>query len=129
MKPLLIFQIRSLSLYKEMTFKILIQDGTKLHWLQEKIPKDNVLESVYRMRIREPVQLQTVFAMFEQLIDQHLRSQIDQTIRTRNFRARNERIKTGVLLKSQKGKMSGRERQVGKCFQWKANGQCSRGDS
>ena len=59
-------------------------------------PKDNVLEGLGKMRIRESVQLQTVDAMNEQQIDQNrampnyqklktmLRIHIDQTIRTRN---------------------------------------------
>ena len=38
MKLVLIFQIYSLSLYEEMTVKILIQGGTKLHLLQVKYP-------------------------------------------------------------------------------------------
>ena len=35
-----------------------------------------------------------------------VRQHIDQSIRTRNFKARNERIETGVLVKSLTGKMS-----------------------
>ena len=54
--------------------------------------------------------------MHEKEIDQHQampsdqrlktmeRRHIGQTIRTRNFGVRNERIETGVLFKSQKGK-------------------------
>ena len=79
------------------------------------IPKENVLESLYKMRVRDSVQLQTVLAMYEQEIDQNrampsnqrlqtmVRRRIDQTIRTRNFRVRSERTETGVLV-SQKGK-------------------------
>ena len=51
-----------------------------------------------------------------------VRQPIDHTIKTRNFRARNERIE-GVLVKCHV------ERKVGDCYQWKANAQCSRGDS
>ena len=71
------------------------------------IPKESVLETLYKMRIRESVQLQTVLAMHDQEIDRdrampsYQRLKIDQTIRTRNFRARNESIETGVLVKSQ----------------------------
>ena len=79
-------------------------------------PTENVLESLYKMRIRESLQLQTVLAMYEQEIDQHrskpsdqklktmVRRHIDRMIRTPNFKVRNERIETGVLVKSQKGK-------------------------
>ena len=78
------------------------------------ILEENVLESLYKMRIRDSVQHQTVLAMYEQEIDQHrampsyqrfktmVKRHIDQTIRTRNIRVRSERIETRVLVKSQK---------------------------
>ena len=49
--------------------------------------------------------------------------------RTRNLNARNERIETGVLVKRHKGKKASVDRKVGECHQWKATGQCSKGDS
>ena len=67
------------------------------------IPKEHVLET-------------TILAMYDQEIDRDrampsyqrlkimVRRHIDQTITTRNFRARNESIETGVLVKSQQGK-------------------------
>ena len=93
------------------------------------------------MRIRESVQLQTVLAMYEQEIDRDramsnyqrvktmVRIHTGQTIRTRNFRVRNGRIGTGVLVNSLKGKNVSVEMRMGECFQWKANEQCSKGDS
>ena len=58
------------------------------------------------MRIRESVQLQTVLALCDQEIDRAtpsyqrlkivVRRHVDQMIRTRNFRARNEIIETWV---------------------------------
>ena len=71
-------------------------------------PIENVLGIFYQMKIRESVQAQTVLAMYDQEIDRDrampscqrlktmARRQIDQMIRTRNFRARNERIETAV---------------------------------
>ena len=71
------------------------------------VPKQNVLESVYKMKIRESVQVQTVLAIHDQEIDRDramtsyqrlktmVRRHIDQMIRTRNFRARHERIERG----------------------------------
>ena len=50
-------------------------------------------------------------------------------MRTRNFRARNDVVERGSVTKSQKGKEAYVEMKVGECFQWKAHGQCSRGDS
>ena len=35
------------------------------------MPTENVLESLYKMRMRESVQFRTVLAMYEQEIDQH----------------------------------------------------------
>ena len=45
-----------------------------------------------------------------------------------NFKARNGILETGVLVKSHKDRNVSAERKVGDCFQWKANGQCSKGD-
>ena len=64
-----------------------------------------------------------------QRLNTMVRRHIVQMIRTRNFRARNERIETGVLVKSHKGKNASVNRRMGGCHQWKANGQRSRGDS
>ena len=52
-----------------------------------------------------------------------------QKIRTRNFQARNKRIETGALVKTQKGKNVSVERTTGHCHQWQAKGQCSKGDA
>ena len=53
---------------------------------------------------------------------------IDQTMRNRNFRVRSEVVESGSVTKSQKGNKARVERKVGECFQWKAQGQCSKGD-
>ena len=58
-----------------------------------------------------------------------VRRHIDQVLSTRNFRARNEILEGGTVTKSHKGKKANAERRVGDCYQWKANGQCSKGDS
>ena len=42
---------------------------------------------------------------------------IDQMIRMRNFKARKERIETGVLVKSHLGRKVSVEREVGECYQ------------
>ena len=60
-----------------------------------KIPSDDILESLYKLRIHESDQLKTVFA--------------------------------GAVVTSRNG-LSGKERGKGTCCQWKAKGQCSRGD-
>ena len=92
------------------------------------MPPENVLEGLYKNKLQGSEQLQTVFAMYNlelnrdqvapsfQKLRKMVRQHIDQTIRRRNFKARNERIETGELVKSQKG------RNV-------RAGQCSKGDS
>ena len=99
------------------------------------VPKDYVLESLYKMRMRGSVQLQSVLAMNEKEINQDrsrpsyqklkamVRRHIDQMIRTRIFKVRNERIETGVLVRTQKGKNVSVERKQGECNQWKASAQ------
>ena len=52
----------------------------------------------------------------------------DQKLRSRNFDARNERVETGAVFRN-RGGLSGIERGPGVCYQWKARGQCLRGDS
>ena len=98
---------------------------------------ENVLEGLHRNKLQCSEQLQAVFAMSNpelnrdqeapscQKLRNMVRQHVAQTISTRNFKARNERIETGVLVKGHKGRNVSAERKVGDCFQWKANGQCS----
>ena len=48
---------------------------------------------------------------------------------TRNLKVRNERIETGVWVKTPKGKIVSVDMKSGECYQWKAKGQCSKGDA
>ena len=52
-----------------MTFRISTQDGIQLREQQVKYLQENVLESLYKLKIRNSVQLQRVLAMHEQEID------------------------------------------------------------
>ena len=104
-----------------------------------KILTDNVLESLYRLRIRESHQFKTVLELYDMEIHQKIsmptcqklktmvKRSIDQKPRLRNFGAWLGKIGTGAVAKSQKG-LSGVERGKGICYRWKAKGQCSRGD-
>ena len=86
----------------------------------EKIPSDDILESLYKLRTRESVQLKTVLELYDMEIhqkisvpnDQKLKTMvkrsIDQKLRLRNFDARHGRIETGAVVKNRKG-MSGVE--------------------
>ena len=104
-----------------------------------KIPLDDILESLCKLRIRESGQLKSVLELYDieihqkisRLDDQNLktmvRRRIDQTLWLRNFDARHEKIETGAVVKSQKG-LSGVEKGKGICYQWKEKEQCSKGD-
>ena len=100
-----------------------------------------VLEGSYKSKLQDSVQLQTVLALYEQenirnnepqsysRLKTTVRRHMDQTMRTRSFRARNEIVERGAVTKSQEGRKASVERKVGECYQWKAIGQCSKGDS
>ena len=104
-----------------------------------KIPPDDVLESLYKFRIRESDKLKTVLELHDLEIHQKIsmpdyqklntmvKGSIDQKLRCRNFDARKERIETGAVFTSRRGQ-KGVQRGQGGGYQWTAEGQCSRGD-
>ena len=104
-----------------------------------KIPSDDILESLYKLRIRESDQLKTVLELHDMEIHQKLsvpnyqklktmvKRSTDQKLRLRNFDARHGRIESGAVAKSRKG-LIGVEGGKGICHQWKEKGQCSQGD-
>ena len=53
---------------------------------------------------------------------------IDQNLRNKNFEARNVNYETNAVVKNQ-GTKQREQRTLGDCWQWKANGQCSKGDN
>ena len=86
-----------------------------------KILSDDVLESLYKLRIRESAQLKTLLELYDMEIHHKIsvsnyqklitmvKRCIDQKLRLRNFDARHGRIETGAVVKNRKG-MSGVER-------------------
>ena len=76
-----------------------------------KMPSDDVLESLRKLRKRESAQLKTVLWLYDM--------EIHQKLRLRNFDARNERIETGAVVTIRKGQR-GVGRGQGECHQWKA---------
>ena len=102
-------------------------------------PSDDILKSLYKLRIRESDQLKTLLELFDMEIHQKIskpdyqklktmvKRSIGQKLRLRNFDARNERKETGAVVTSRR-RSSRIERRQGVCCQWKAKGQCSRGD-
>ena len=104
-----------------------------------KIPSDEILESLYKLRIRESDQLKTVLELYDMEIHektsvpncQKLKTMVkrsrDQKLRLRNFDARHGRLESGAVVKSRKG-IIGVEGGKGICYQWKEKGQCSQRD-
>ena len=94
-----------------------------------KSPSDDILEPLYKLRIRESALLKTVLELYDMEIHQKIsipkytklktmvQRSIDQKLRLRNFGAGHERIETGVVV-NRKG-MSGVEGGKGSCDQWK----------
>ena len=104
-----------------------------------KIPSDHILESLYKLRIRESEKLKTVLELYDMEIHQKIsmpiyqklktmvKRSIDQKLRLRNFDVRHGRLGTEAGVKNRKGS-SGVEGGKGMCHQWKEKGQCSQGD-
>ena len=104
-------------------------------------PTEMILEGLYKSKLQDSVQIQTVLALYDQEIVRNgghpsfsrlktsVSFNIDQMMWTRTFGVRNEILERGSVSKSQKGKKAYVERKVGECFQWKAKGQCLKGDS
>ena len=102
-----------------------------------KIPPDDILEGLYKLRIREPGKLKTVLELYNMEIHQKTagpdyhrlktmaRRSIEQNLR--KFGARNGNCETNAVVKNQVTKQR-EQRTLGDCWQWKANGQCSKGD-
>ena len=92
-----------------------------------KIPSDDILESLYKLRIRESVQLKTVLELYDMEIHQKISvpnyqklktmvmRSIDQKNRLRNFDARHGRLATGAVVKNRKG-LIGVEGGKGICY-------------
>ena len=123
-----------------MMFKNSMRDGTKFYCRWARSHLDDVLESLYKLRIRESDQLKNVLGLNDLEIHQKIskpdyqrlktmvKRSIDQKLRLRNYDARNERIEIGAMVTNRRGQR-GVERGTGECYQWKAKWQCSRGDS
>ena len=110
-----------------------------IFWPRFHPPSDDVLESLYKMRTREFDQLKTVLELYDMEMNQKIsmsdyqklktkvKRSTDQKLRWRNFDARHGRIQTAAVVRDRKG-MSGVEGGKGICYQWKEQGQCSKGD-
>ena len=105
-----------------------------------KIPPDDILEGLYKLRIRESEKLKTVLELYDLEIHQKkagpdyhrlktmVKRSIEQDLRNKNVGARNGNYERNALVKNPGTKQRG-QRILGECWQWKANGQCSKGDN
>ena len=105
-----------------------------------KIPSDDILEGLYKLRIRESEKLKTVLELYDLEIHQKkigpdyhklktmVKRSIEQELRNSNFGARNGYYERNVVVKNQGTTQRG-QRILGDCWQWETNGQCVKGDN
>ena len=102
-----------------------------------KIPPDDILEGLYKLRMRESEKLKTVLELYDLEIHQNkigpdyhrlktmVKRSTEQDLRNRNFGARNGNYERNAVVNNQGTKQRG-QRILGDCWQWEANGQCSK---
>ena len=105
-----------------------------------KIPPDDILEGLYKLRIRESEKLKTELELYNLETHQKklgpdyhrlktmVKRSIEQNLRNKNFEVRNGNFETTAVVKNPGTKQSG-QKILGDCWQWKTNGQCSKGDN
>ena len=131
----------SVLLVFEMTiFRNSNRNGDELLLSMTQIPSDDILEGLYKLRIRESEKLKTVLELYDLEIHQKkdgpdyhrlktiVKRSMEQNLRIKNFEARNGNYERNAVVKNQVTKQR-EQRILGDCWQWKANGQCSKGDN
>ena len=105
-----------------------------------KIPPDDILEGLYKLRIRESEKLRTVLELYDLETHQKklgpdyhrlkamVKRCIEQEIRNKNFEARSGNFEKNAVVKNP-GTKPAVQRILGDCWQWEANGQCVKGDN
>ena len=105
-----------------------------------KIPSVDILEGLYKLRIRESEKLKTVLELYNVEIHQKkagseyhrlktmVKRSIEQNPRIKNFEAKNVNYERNAVVKNQ-GTKQRLQRILGDCWQWETNGQCSKGDN
>ena len=104
------------------------------------IPSDDILESLFKFRIRESEKLKTALELYDLEIHQKkigpdyhrletmVKRSTEQHLRMKNSGARNGNFETSAVVKND-GVKQREQRSLGDCWQWKAIGQCSKGDN
>ena len=105
-----------------------------------KIPLDDILEGLFKIRIRDSEKLKTVLELYDLEIHQMeagpdchrlktmAKRSIEQDIRNNNFGARNGNYEKNAVVKNQ-GTKQRVQRILEDCWQWESNGQCIEGDN
>ena len=136
---------RTMPTYSLLVFEMMIlrnstQSGTKFLLSMTQIPSDDILEGLYKLRIREPEKLKTVLELCDLEIHQKksgpdyqrlktmVKRSIEQDMRNKNFGARNGNYERNAVVKNQ-GTKQRVQRILGDCWQGESNGHCSRGDN
>ena len=101
-----------------------------------KIPPDDILEGLYKLRMRESEKLKTVLELYDLEIhqkkigpDNHrlktlVKRSIEQDIRNKNFGARNGNYERNAVVKNPGDKTVVYKEFLRDCWQWEPNGQC-----
>ena len=105
-----------------------------------KIPPDDILEGLYKLRIRESEKLKTVLELYDLETHQKklgpnyhrlktkVKRSIEQEIRNKNFGNRIGNFEKNAVVKNQ-GTKQRAQRILGDCWQWETNGQCVKGNN
>ena len=130
----------SLLVFEMTIFRNSIQSGMEFLLPMTKIPPDDILKGLYKLRIRVSEKLKTVLELYDLEIHQKkigpdyhrlktmVKRSIEQDLRNRNLGARHGNYERNAVVKSEGTKQRG-QRILGDCWQWEANGQCSKGDN
>ena len=98
-----------------------------------KIPPDDILERLYKLRIRESEKLKTALELYDLQVhqkklgsDHHrlktmVKRSIEQDLRNGNLGARNGNYERNAVVKNQRTNSVG-QRILGDCWQWKPTG-------
>ena len=105
-----------------------------------RIPHDDILEGLFKLRIRESDKLKTVLELYDLETHQKnaepdyhrlktmVKRSIEQEIRSKNFGARSGNFEKNAVVKNQ-GTKQRAQRIFGDCWQWETNGQCVKGNN
>ena len=113
-------------------------DGISLS--MTKIQHDDILEGLYKLRIRESEKLKTVLELYDLETHQKklgpdyyrlktiVKRSIEQETRNKNYENRIGNLEKKAVVKNQGAKQRV-QRILGDCWQWETNGQCVKGNN